>query len=136
MQIAIRDEEQHPPTPYCTKCGAPNIERCEHCNSALKERRAFERPSYCGDCGKPHPWTAIALATANEYADELEGLSNDDKMILKGTFIDLTVDSPRTALAASRFKRIVKMVTPTAKDILTKIVVEFATQAAKTALGG
>jgi hypothetical protein len=101
----------------------------------LKERRTLERPSYCGDCGKPHPWTTIALATANEYTDELEGLSTEDKTTLKGTFVDLTVDSPRTGLAASRFKRIVNTIAPTAKDILTKIIVEVATQAAKTGMG-
>jgi hypothetical protein len=34
--------------------------------------------------------------------DELEDLSADDKIALKGTIVDLTTDSPRTELAGRR----------------------------------
>jgi hypothetical protein len=53
----------------------------------------------------------VALQAASEYTDELQGLSDGDKTSLKNSFGDLTVDSPRTALAASRFKRIQGMAT-------------------------
>ena len=63
------------------------------------------------------------MATAQEYVDELEKVSNEDKAALKATFADLTVDTPRTELAASHFKRLVSKVGPGAGDVLTKIIV-------------
>lgn len=92
------------------------------------------KPAYCGGCGKPYPWTEAALATAKEFADELD-LEPDDKEKLKATFDDLTVDTPRTGLAAHRFKAFVRKIGPAAGDVLTKIMVNVATEAAKKGMG-
>jgi hypothetical protein len=75
------------------------------------------------------------MATAQEYVDELEKVSNEDKAALKATFADLTVDTPRTELAASHFKRLVSKVGPGAGDVLTKIIVNIVTEAAKKGMG-
>lgn len=72
---------------------------------------------------------------AKEYTDELEELSADEKTNLKQTFEYLVADTSHTPLAANRFKRIVAKLAPAAQDILTKIIVEVATQAAKTGMG-
>ena len=92
------------------------------------------RPSYCGQCGKPFPWTEAALTAAKEYTDELD-LSQDEKTALKATLRDLTADTPRTELAARKFKGFMKRVGPAAGDILTKIIVNVATEAAKKGIG-
>lgn len=73
--------------------------------------------------------------TAREFTDELERVSDEDKAALKATFADLTVDSPRTELAASRFKRLIGKMAPAVGDALTKILVNIATEAAKTGMG-
>jgi hypothetical protein len=56
--------------------------------------------------GKPYPWTAMALRAAKEYTDQTKALSLEDKADLTQSFDDLTMDTPRTPVAASRFKRI------------------------------
>jgi hypothetical protein len=123
-----------PPVPsFCTSCGAPRLDTCLHCNSLIE--LSHGRPAYCGGCGRPFPWTEAALAAAREYADELEQLTADERTTLKATFDDLVCDTDRTALAVSRFKRIVAKVEPIAGGMLKKIVETLATEAAKKALG-
>ena len=111
--------------------------KCQHCEAAIEsdEEQAPGRPAYCSSCGKPFPWTETALTAAMEYTDELEELSTEDKAALKATFNDLTVDTPMTELAASRFKKFIREVGPAAGDVLIKIFVNVATEAAKKGMG-
>lgn len=102
---------------------------------AIEEQYPRMRPSYCGGCGKPFPWTETALAAAKECADELEDLSPEEKLALKGTFEDLTSDTPRTQIAASRFNGFMKKVGPVAAGTLKQIVVSIATETAKKWMG-
>lgn len=55
--------------------------------------------------------------------------------MLKATIEDLTTDTPRTELAAHKFKKFLKKIGPVAGDILTKIIVNVATEAAKRGIG-
>jgi hypothetical protein len=77
----------------------------------------------------------MALRAAKEYMDQIKALSLEDKADLKQFFDDLTMDTPRTPVAASRFKRILESACPAAKEILTKTLVEVVTQVAKDLLG-
>jgi hypothetical protein len=49
-------------------------------------------------------------------ADELDELSPDDKELLKGSLDDLVADTPRTPLAATRFKKLVAKLGPVVED--------------------
>lgn len=118
---------------FCATCSQPTINACTHCNSPILVDES--KPSYCRFCGKPFPWTETALTAAMEYTDELEGLSIEEKATLKATFDDLTVDTPRTELAAHRFKKFIRKIGPVAGDVLTKIIVNVATEAAKKGMG-
>jgi len=124
-----REEQQKAKQTFCPQCGARKVPHCPHCK-ALIPTFVNGRPAYCGACGKPYPWTESALEAAKEYADELE-LPPEERNELKATFDDLTVDSPRTPLAAHRFKKFVQKIGPAAGDVLTKIIVSVATEAAK-----
>ena len=95
----------------------------------------YRPPKFCGECGTPFPWTATALATAKEYTDELDQLSTEEKTALKSTFDDLTTDTVRTPLAASRFKKAMSKIGPVAGGILQKIIETVVTEAAKKQLG-
>ncbi len=110
------------------------LKECEHCHASIELQMA--RPSFCDRCGKPFPWTESALSAAKEYADELEELSNEDKLVLKGTFDDLASDSPRTEIAASRFKRILRKLTPDAAEVIRKTIVEIASSTAVKLIKG
>jgi hypothetical protein len=113
---------------FCKQCGARNIAACEHCQTPIDHRYPGEIHSYCAGCGKPFPWTETALATAREYTDELEELSTEDKTILKATFTDLTIDSPKTEIAASRFKKILLKLTPEVAETIRKSIVEYLSE--------
>lgn len=95
----------------------------------------FEVPAYCQHCGKSFPWTDAALNAAKEYADELD-LNGDEKEKLKSSIDDLTSDTARTPLAASRFKKLMSKITPEAGKALLQIVVSVATEEAKKKLLG
>ena len=95
----------------------------------------YKPPSYCGECGNPFPWTETALRAAREYTDELDQLSPEEKTLLKGTFDELTSDTPRTPLAASRFKKFMTKVGPVAGSVLQKTIETVVTGAAKKMIG-
>lgn len=120
-------EEDQPRQPFCSECGTQTIGACESCKSPIPNGR---RPSYCGQCGKPFPWTATALQAAKEFTDELD-LSSEEKTSLKATLDELTVDSPRTELAVHRFKKFLIKIGPAAGEVLKKISIDVATEAAK-----
>jgi hypothetical protein len=126
-------EEEASRLAFCTKCGKPNLGVCPSCKDRIIVE--MKRPSYCGKCGKPYPWTQVALEAAKEYTDELEGLSEGDKTMLKETFDDLTVDSPRTPIAANRFRRILDAAGPVAKDVVVDTLKGALTTLAKDLLG-
>jgi hypothetical protein len=129
---------------FCEDCGAPTVDQCQKCawpiagvgpDAWTAGTGPYRPPRYCGECGSPFPWTETALAAAREYTDDLDQLSNDEKASLKETFGDLTVDTVRTPLAVSRFKKFVTKVGPVAGDVLRKIVETIATEAAKKSIG-
>jgi hypothetical protein len=121
---------------FCKQCGAKNIVACESCQTPIDHRYAGEIHNYCAGCGKPFPWTETALATVSEYTDELDELSNEDKIILKGTFADLTVDSPKTEVAASRFKTILRKVAPDVAETIRKSIVEYLSETTSKLIKG
>ncbi len=126
---------------FCTACGAAAIDSCQQCRGPIRGGSlgrvvgGFKVPAYCQHCGKPFPWTENALAAAKEYADELD-LNADDKETLKSSIDDLTSDTARTPLAASRFRKFMAKITPEAGKALLQIVVSVATEAAKKKLSG
>jgi hypothetical protein len=121
---------------FCSECGEAAVAGCEHCkNSITVDDVIHGRPSYCSFCGNRFPWTEASLVAAKEYADEMEELSSADKEKLKATFVDLSADTPRTPLAASRFKKIIAMVGPASGEVLKRFCIDFATDVAKKLAG-
>lgn len=117
---------------HCPKCGAENVFDCPHCEATIEydEEVPGERPSYCSTCGKAFPWTEAALSAATEYTEEAEGLSAEEKTALVATFPDLTVDTPKTELAAHRFKKFLKKMAPDVAEGIRKTIVEIASETA------
>jgi hypothetical protein len=123
---------------HCEQCGASTITRCQRCLVDIRGEfhgdvvsvDAFPAPPFCVHCGDPFPWTQGKLDAARELAMELEGLTPDEQGQLARSLDDLVRDTPRTALAATRFKRLVGKAGAGAaggfKDILVSVVVEAA----------
>jgi hypothetical protein len=77
----------------------------------------------------------VALQAANEYTDELEGVSDEDKTGLKATFPKLTVETAETPLAESRFKKYLAKIGPPAASVLTRTLGDVMTSEIKRHFG-
>lgn len=83
---------------FCSDCGEKTITACPSCNTNIRGYyhvpgvigfSNYSAPSYCYSCGSPFPWTVTRLEAASELADELEGLSDDEKESLKSSLPEL-----------------------------------------------
>jgi hypothetical protein len=123
---------------FCPVCGSATVVACPGCRvkitSATSPWNSFIIPAYCHNCGKPFPWTEIALSAAKEYTDDLE-LTAEEKTALKGALDDLTSDTARTPVAANRLRKVISKVGPIAGGVLQKLAETIATEAAKKAMG-
>jgi hypothetical protein len=131
------------PQKFCTKCGAETIVNCPVCGTPQQGApvdfaAVFNGPpdAYCRNCGKPYPWTESQLEAASELVKEEDQLSDDDKAVLTKSLPDLMAETPRTTLAATRFKRILGKAGPSFKDAMYKFVVDFSSETAKKIVTG
>ena len=88
-------------------------------------------PSFCPDCGEPYPWTEAKLKAAQELTDLNEDLSPEEREILKKSFDDIIRDTPKTPVAATRFKRLIAKAGPVVAEGFRKILVDIASETAK-----
>ena len=73
---------------------------------------------------------------ASQLVDELEGLSIEEKRQLKDSFPDLIKNTPRTAVAETRFKRIMKKASHEAYEGMKKILMDIVSEAVRKAIFG
>ena len=123
---------------HCDKCGAPTIMACPSCQTAIrgfyhasaviKMFNDYDAPAFCYKCGKPFPWTFARLRAAEDLADELDGLTSDDRESLKKSLHDLVWETPITPVAETRFKKIMRKAGKdgyeSMRSLLTNIVSE------------
>ena len=129
---------------YCSECGAETITACPTCNTSIRGDyqvpgitviSKYYPPAHCFSCGKPFPWAAAKAAAAQDLAAELEGLSEDEREMLRQSIGDLIQDTPRTEVAAVRVKKILKKAGGLALGSFQKVLVDIASETAKKALG-
>ena len=126
---------------YCNKCGAKTITSCPECNTPIQGEYHVEGiavlglsspspDSFCHSCGQPFPWTKARLDAAKEFTDMLEGISDEEKDKLKQSLNDLVSDTPRTANAATKWKRYLAKAGQVAaggfKEVMYSIMVDTA----------
>lgn len=130
---------------YCSRCGKPTISECPRCGTNIRGYYYIEGvfggspynpPKFCFNCGEAFPWTAAKIEAARELANELDELSTGERQVLRSVIDDLSSDTPKTELAAHRFKRIAEKLGDGAKKALTAVVMQVATEAAKRAIFG
>ena len=100
---------------YCEKCGAKTITTCPSCNAPIRGDYEIEGiavlggeykvPYFCCECGHPYPWTKSALDATKQLISEDDKLTNDIKDKAIESLPDIISETPKTQLAASRFKR-------------------------------
>ncbi len=129
---------------FCNRCGEATLTQCQHCRTDIRGEHhsmvvgtaEFTPPAFCHACGKPYPWTEAALRAAQDLASELVSLSPEERQVLAGSLSDIIRDTPRTALAATRFKALVAKAGPAAAQAFKKIITEMATDVAKKIIFG
>ena len=122
-------------SPFCAKCGAATITKCPNCDADIRGYQHgslamhYDVPPFCRNCGKPYPWTAAAIESAKELIRMTE-LPDEDKAQMDKDIEDIVRETPRTTLAATRFKKIMsragKEMEAAVERILTNIIVEGA----------
>ncbi len=125
---------------YCIECGAKTIFKCDNCGQLIKGGRLlslqhwvdseFSFPNFCRHCGAPYFWMASKLNAAKELAEEISSLSSAELEQLKNSIDDIVTDTPKTSVAAIRFKKYAlsggKEIASAFKDILVDVVSETA----------
>jgi hypothetical protein len=96
----------------------------------------FRPPAYCHECGKPYPWTAEKISAAKDLADELEGITAEDRAKLKSALDDIATSGPRAAAGAARLKKVLGKAGTAVGQALWKACVDIASEAAKKVLLG
>ncbi len=128
---------------FCEQCGEPTITTCPSCSQSIPGYyldsavigSRYEPPAFCGDCGKPFPWTERRLAAGRELALEAESLSGEERQQLADSLNDLTRDTPKTQVAAGRFKRLASKAGVETGNALRAVLIDVMSDAAKKALG-
>lgn len=127
----------------CSKCGAETTSECPSCECAIRGYYSvpgviafneYLRPAFCHRCGEPFPWTKSMLEAARELAMDEEVLSQDERKAWVASLDDLVVDTPRTQVAALRFKKYFAKAGAATAAAMREIIVEIASEAAKKAL--
>jgi len=77
-----------------------------------------------------YPWTEAKLSAAQELADELD-LTEQEKEMLKQSLPELVKDTPRTQVAANRFKRLATKGGELALGMFRDILVDVMSETAK-----
>jgi len=127
---------------FCDQCGAETITKCRHCGREIKGyyysfvSPPFLRLSFCDNCGKPYPWIESRILAAQELAKKTEGLSSEEKDILKNSIDDIVRDTSSSQVAALRFKKIMVKSGKVVADMFKDILVSIASEAAKKAIWG
>ena len=130
---------------FCDTCGARTIIACQKCNASIQGRydsglviigpsKPFPAPAFCHNCGAPYPWTESRLQAARELAQELEDLTDDERETLAENLDDIVADTPRTTLAATRWKRVLSRAGPVVADAFRQILVDVMSETAKKVL--
>ncbi len=131
---------------FCEKCGRPTTTACASCGAAIRgyyhssvvviggaEEQA---PTFCYSCGSSFPWTDAKLAAARELADEMDGLSDEEKERLKTNLADLVAETPRTEVAVMQTKKLLAKARGEAVGLFVDVLRQLAREAVKGALFG
>lgn len=141
-QISAYSESNQDPNPakFCEKCGASVIRTCQSCKHAIDGKVTYPGilnaskvvvPNFCKHCSKPYPWTESIIQGTRELLELDSSISKEDKDSIEQSVPDLLVDTPKTKIAATKFKMIISGTTNIIKDGLRELLVDVISETAK-----
>lgn len=125
---------------FCPECGAETISNCPNCSSFIRGKAnmtgavdltPYIPSNYCPDCGKPYPWMESKLEAIQELIDFDEKLSDDKKYYMTSNLTALTVNTPKTKVAATKFKQYLHEVGQSTAESFREILVDVLSETAK-----
>lgn len=134
--------------PFCDQCGAKTIIECPSChakirgsytygdNSTFFGGLGYKVPAFCSQCGAPFPWTQTALDVAAALINEEDELSSNDREALVEVLPAIINQTPKTSLAAVRFKKALSAAGEFTKDGLRQFAIDFGCELFKKLLFG
>ena len=134
--IALRPERRQK---FCNECGAETITDCPTCVGSIKgayigsdlSLAPYVPPGFCDNCGKPYPWTAARLNAARDLSDEIDAPTWEEREALKLSLDDIIRDTPQTAVASARFKRLAAKGGKEAGEGFKQILIGIVSETAK-----
>ena len=130
---------------YCSICGAEVFSACQNCNSPIHGLYVsdipilgdlpYTRPDYCYNCGKPYPWTELAVQNAALLIHEEEELSEQLKTSVIQSLPDIITETPATNLAIVRVKKCLSATGKFTAEAIRQFVIDFGCELAKKSLG-
>jgi hypothetical protein len=132
-------------TSHCERCGSIAVGACPWCSEPIHGEyhlsgsiaiAPFSPPAFCWACGAPYPWTSARITAAQALAEEMAGLSEREREILKQSISELVHDSPYSAVAVVHFKRLLAKAGKGIAESLREILVDVLSEAAKKAIWG
>lgn len=130
---------------FCDICGEKTFVTCQSCNIDIRGKRSYGSmpgpgkytiPNFCIHCGQAYPWVAERLKAAEELADLIDEMSDEDKRLLTKTFNDLVRETPRSQVAALQFKKVVSQTEQHIKAAFRDILLDVVTEPVKKLLFG
>ncbi len=119
---------------FCQKCGAATIMKCETCNAPIRGTYdvpgvaaigfKYISPSFCPNCGKAYPWTAMKLKAAEAICDMIDTLTDREKQELKESMNNLVHDNPYLLVSAVKFRSLILKAGPVMKAALWETISE------------
>ncbi len=129
---------------HCIKCGAPTITHCPSCSAPIHGNYdcgvvalggTASVGSYCHNCGKPYPWTEIAIQSAQDVILEDDSLNESLKNSMVESLPDIISETPQTNLAVVRMKKVIAAAGKFSADSLRQFVIDFGCELAKNLFG-
>lgn len=124
---------------YCEACGANTITKCVDCGHNIRGilyepgfiQKDYSLSSFCYNCGNSFPWVKLRIEAANELAEMLDGLTEEEKNNLKKSINEIISDTPKTTVAANRFKILVAKTGVSMAQGFREILIDIICETAK-----
>lgn len=130
---------------FCSQCGSATISECQNCNASIRGREyepgviavyPYTVPAYCYNCGAPYPWTKAKFEAMKELIEFDSELSAEEKSYMSDNLEDLTVDTPKTKVVATKFNIFLRKVGSVTASAIRDILVDIASETAKKIIFG
>lgn len=120
---------------FCQHCGERTITTCQFCNSKIPGKYnvdgiimggfSYNPPKFCGECGKPFPWTQSAMENIQLLIEEDENLSEKESADLIEVIPSIVNETPKTPIASVRLKKAMKISGKFTADALRQFIIDF-----------